>query len=262
MSRDGGWLHPRSDRPLDRGARGLPRARRDDRQLGRRLAYRQGRRRPALRAGRQRLPRAAAPGDDRLRRRRRGRDSRTPVAAAPGLRRRPARRGLEALLAEQRARSGRGRSPRGAKPSPSRWKTVSMSALAGGDRDHQPPALGRAGRAAAAAGAGAAAWTAIASKGARSGRPRLPSPTITSTLPAPSPPIAASRLRGERRGCSSIADHLRGQQRRARRPSSRSRSRPRAPAPRPRSRSAWQIAATIQGWEIVCPSPIGSAESA
>ena len=29
-----------------------------------------------------------------------------------------------------------------------------------------------------------------------------------------------------------------------------------------RSSSAWQIAATIQGWEIVCPSPIGWAESA
>ncbi len=30
----------------------------------------------------------------------------------------------------------------------------------------------------------------------------------------------------------------------------------------PSSSSAWQIAATIQGWEIVCSSPIGSAESA
>ena len=48
-----------------------------------------------------------------------------------------------------------------------------MSALSVGDRDHQAAADEQAAASRASGGAGAVAWTAIASKGARSGRPAL-----------------------------------------------------------------------------------------
>ena len=112
-------------------------------------------------------------------------------------------------------------------------------------------------------GAGAEAWTAIASNGARSGAPRLPSPTRTST-------VLDARLREQREafpgtrgeGLEALdAEHLARRAGRGSRSSSRSRYRSRARARSRSSPSAWQIAATTHGWEIVCPSPIGSAES-
>ena len=69
-----------------------------------------------------------------------------------------------------------------------------------GDRDDQPAALGELveqGR----RRSGAAAWTAIASNGARSGTPRLPSPTSSSTSSIPSAASArAGAARKARRG--------------------------------------------------------------
>ena len=59
-------------------------------------------------------------------------------------------------------------------------------------------------------GAGAVAWTAIASKGARSGTPRLPSPTSSSTLRDAERVEGAARLGGERL-VALDADHLGGE---------------------------------------------------
>ena len=80
------------------------------------------------------------------------------------------------------ARSGRGRSPRSRCPRRCRRRRVSRSVSSS-------PAIGSTMRppsasweTSAGGGAGAVAWTAIASNGARSGMPWLPSPIVSSTL--------------------------------------------------------------------------------
>ena len=82
-------------------------------------------------------------------------------------------------------------------------------------------------------GAGAVAWTAIASNGARSGAPRVPSPTRISTLSSPSASIRLARL-GRQTLEALDAEHLAPRAARGSPPSSRSRCRSRAPARRPR----------------------------
>ena len=129
------------------------------------------------------------------------------------------------------------------------------------DRDDEAAALGELREQRAGAAPARRRGRRSPSNGARSGTPRLPSPTTTSTFATPSAastPRAASASSGWR----SIAHHL------GREPGEHRGRVAGAGADlehalaRPRSSSAWQIAATIQGWEIVCPSPIGSAESA
>ena len=113
---------------------------------------------------------------------------------------------------------------------------------------------GRAARRALGGGAGAVAAgrrsrrTAPASAAPRA----LPSPTLTSTFSIPSSASVASAPAAARLGDPLDADHLAPPAARGSPSSSRSRCRPRAPARRPRSSSAWQIAATTQGCEIVC----------
>ena len=100
----------------------------------------------------------------------------------------------------------------------------------------------------------------MASKGARSGRPRLPSPTITSTFAAPwerRTSAAASASAGWR--SIVITSEANSERTAAEYPEPVPTSSTRSPPP---SASAWQIAATIQGCEIVWPSAIGRAASA
>ena len=137
------------------------------------------------------------------------------------------------------ARNGRGRSPSararrrcsGPTSPSSRRNTVSMSAASVAiGITRRPPGASCSIR--VGGGEGAVAWTAIASYGARSGRPALPSPTTTSTLLMP---ISASSSRA---AVGQLLhpldrDHLGGQHAPARRPSSRSPSRSPAPAPSP-----------------------------
>ena len=159
---------------------------------GRRLAVRPRRQRHLSRRARQRPPRRRPRPRQRIR-----------VAEAQRARSPPRRAA---------ARTGRARSPRASK----------RVALAAEDGEHvgaRRSAIGATSRPPSASwpsrvrgGAGAAAWTAIASKGARSGRPRPPSPTITSTLPSPSSADRPPRPRGERRQ-QLDPDHLAREQR-------------------------------------------------
>src|SRR5439155_688444 len=99
----------------------------------------------------------------------------------------------------------------------------------------------------------------MASKGARSGRPRVPSPTCTRTRSYPAASRfarASSASSGIRSIVSTSAASSASMAAWYPDPESTSRT-----PSLPRKASASQILATMYGWEIVCPPPIGSAAS-